>query len=941
MPLYQANTQEHWQSGWLPLAFVNAAIDSQSRVIMKIMVVDNDRIFAAFVSGTLKNRGHEVVSASDGLKAIELLDQSAYDVLFIDYIMPNIDGRSLCNLVNRKYAGNKPCLILMSAIAAEEWDEIGDIEADIYMAKVPLKQMKANIVWTIDHMEEARAKKKEGVVIGIENIHPREITRELLTSRHHLELMLNKLSEGVMEINGNGQVVFLNPAVTALFHLGSYDIIGTNFFDLFPAEERKRVIDLWESDERSVRKIDSAHPLQIDASLMTLEIIPLPGSGRRIPALAIFNDITQLKHAERNLRESNEFLTRILNSSFSTSILTTDLDRNILFWNTGAERLFGYRSDEVIGKKIDFLYPSEEERRQADMLRERICREKTEISTEIREIDKEGGEKWVKVNLSPIIDGAGNVIGIQGMGEDITRRKAFEKALQDSERRFRAIFESAQDAIFIKDLHQRYTYVNPAMEQMFHLSGDQFLGKTDREVFGRDDEVGSAEKEYTVLMGKGSEEEVILTLDHRKVHFHVKKVPLYNSENQISGICGIARDFTDQRQLEGRLRQALKMEAIGTLAGGIAHDFNNILTGLLGFTDLAVQQNNDDPVMDNYLRQVQQAGIRARDLVKQILTFARKSEPVVTPVYLKDVLAETIKFLRSAIPSTIDIRHRLDSDAFVVGDKTQLQEVIINLCTNAAHALEAEGGAIDIQLTDVCIEESGGDAYAEHSPGNFVEMAVVDTGVGIPEEIVNKIFEPYFTTKERGRGTGLGLAVVHGIVKNYGGDIQVTSDVGVGTTVRVMLPAYQKTETSETAPGGDPADIQANDERILLVDDEESITIVCRKMLEAHGYRVDTATRSMDAISMFKAEPDAFDLVITDMTMPQMSGDALSREILSLRPDMPIILCTGYSDVVSSESAREIGIRSVTMKPFESGELARLVRRVLDEAASKDMHAGS
>lgn len=384
-----------------------------------------------------------------------------------------------------------------------------------------------------------------------------------------------------------------------------------------------------------------------------------------------------------------------------------------------------------------------------------------------------------------------------------------------------------------------------------------------------------------------------------------------------------------QKILEGQLLQAQKMEAIGTLAGGIAHDFNNILTSLLGFTELALDEvEADSPIADD-LKEIYAGGNRAKELVKQILAFARQSKEELNPIRVDEVAKEVLKLIRSSIPSTIQIQTCIESQSMVVANSTQLYQIIMNLCTNASHAMEMDGGVLNLALTDVMPEDLNEfDALGlENKP--YVCLAVSDTGTGIDAKDLASIFEPYFTTKKLGRGTGMGLAMVHGIIKSYKGEIRVTSSPGEGSVFTVYLPASVKPGqeyglyTSEDLPTGN--------ERILFIDDEAAIAKMGLKALSGLGYDVTARTVSTEAFELFAKAPDLFDLVITDTTMPGMTGDILAKKMIRIRPDLPIILCTGFSKKIDPQTADSIGVKAFVQKPIIKTELARIVRTALDD----------
>ncbi|MBT8340401.1 MAG: response regulator, partial [Desulfatitalea sp.] len=417
---------------------------------------------------------------------------------------------------------------------------------------------------------------------------------------------------------------------------------------------------------------------------------------------------------------------------------------------------------------------------------------------------------------------------------------------------------------------------------------------------------------------------------------HVRSVGVIHRAPTGSHIVfGTVQDITEQIQakreqerLQTQLLNAQKMEAIGTLAGGIAHDFNNILTSILGFTELAMEDTKANPLVLEHLNEIFSAGKRAKQLVRQILAFARQADDACRPIRIDTIVKEVLKLLRSSIPVSIDIKQHINSDAMVMGNAIQVYQIMMNLCANAAQAMEDEGGRLEVSLSNT----SFNDARARHlnlKSGDYVKLKVSDTGPGIAPEIIDTIFDPYFTTKGPGEGTGMGLAVVHGIVQNYGGTIRADSKPKKGTVFTVYLPAVKGHDISappmlEKAPAGI--------EHILLIDDELPIIKAASEILKRLGYTVTTRSSSPAALELFRSTPGKFDLVITDMTMPDMTGDRLAAELLSIRSNIPVILCTGYSKKMTKERAAEIGIKAFLNKPITRSSLALTVRHVLDQS---------
>jgi signal transduction histidine kinase/ActR/RegA family two-component response regulator len=410
-------------------------------------------------------------------------------------------------------------------------------------------------------------------------------------------------------------------------------------------------------------------------------------------------------------------------------------------------------------------------------------------------------------------------------------------------------------------------------------------------------------------------------------------------------ILNVTRDITEAKQaekekatLEARLQQAQKMEAIGSLAGGIAHDLNNILFPISGLSEMLLDDIPPDTPEHKSIEQIYKSAQRGSDLVKQILAFSRQSNPQKLPIRIQPILKEVLKLAQAAIPKNIEITSRINTDCGMVSaDPTQIHQIAMNLITNAFHATEGKGGTIDISLKEIAV---GSFAEKEEMPfpampqdilsGKYACITVSDTGTGIEQSLIDKIFDPYFTTKELGKGTGLGLSVVHGIVKEHGGDIRVYSKVGKGTVFHVYLPLLENTGDIKAATV--IKQYPTGHERILLVDDEEPIVLLEQMMLEKLGYQITVRTSSPDALAAFKANPGNFDLVISDRGMPNMTGDQLAEELISIRPGIQIILCTGFSNENDVNRAKAMGVKGFLMKPVAMGDLAEMVRKVLDEA---------
>ena len=403
-------------------------------------------------------------------------------------------------------------------------------------------------------------------------------------------------------------------------------------------------------------------------------------------------------------------------------------------------------------------------------------------------------------------------------------------------------------------------------------------------------------------------------------------------------------DVTEKKRAEDALQQALdtlkrQMQALGTLAGGIAHEFNNILGAMLGFTELSQYEVTPDSKVYQYLQDVQKAGRRARDLVQQILMFSRQTPTTRTPVRFRLLMQEALRFLQVSLPSTIELRLHLDTDVGAVRvDSTQMHQVLMNLCANAEYAMRQTGGILDVRLDAVEIEAEGATTPTDLLPGPYVRLTVRDTGEGIEPHVKERIFEPFFSTKPTGEGTGMGLAIVHGMVTEHEGAITVESVPGHGTTFTLYLP-----RCLEVVPPGtvSPESSPRGNERILFVDDEESLVVMMEPMLAHLGYEVLATTSSHKALQMFQAAPQSFDLVMTDLTMPNMTGESLARKLRCLHPDIPIILCTGYSSRIDADQVATLGIDALLLKPWKIQELAHTIQRVLAQRQTSRPRTGT
>jgi PAS domain S-box-containing protein len=503
--------------------------------------------------------------------------------------------------------------------------------------------------------------------------------------------------------------------------------------------------------------------------------------------------------------------------------------------------------------------------------------------------------------------------------------------LRKSEEQYSRLVDTIPDLVVRTDLEGKILFVNDYTLELSGYAGEELVGSSVLLFLAPEDRDRAVQDNLLMHERRlGPQEYDLIMKDGRKIPFEINGDILRNEDGTPFGHVLLCRDITQRRQaeqekglLQTRLLQAQKMESIGTLAGGIAHDFNNILSSVLGYSGLAKLRLEEGKPLTDEVDQIMKAGLRARDLIKQILTFSRQAEIHKDEVMIVPIIKETVKLLRASIPATIEIHQNYaSSSAVVMADPTQIHQIIMNLFTNAAYAMKEKGGELTVDLREVRLDQGSISRFPGLEPGRYVRISIMDTGSGMPADIIGKIFDPFFSTKERGEGTGMGLSVVHGIVKDMGGTILVYSEPGLGTTFHILLPIC-KGDASHAADG--EQGLKKGSGRILFVDDEEGLLESGQGILEHAGYHVTTYTDAQEALNAFRKNPGAFDLVLTDLTMPKMTGLELAEHIHDIRQDLPIILCTGFGYNIPDKRIIRAGIRDLVMKPMIPDELTEVV----------------
>ena len=702
--------------------------------------------------------------------------------------------------------------------------------------------------------------------------------------------------------------------------------------------------------------------------------------GKAVRVVGVLFDITERKEGEEALRES-ESRFRLL-SKMAGRLLETDNPLSAMdelatqvMDKLACQVFLNYMADDAAGTLQLNTYAgiSDEEAREiatldygAGICGRAACERVPVIAEDIAAVDGPMTALIKPFGLTayachPLI-AAGEVIGTLSFGtktkdrfspQDLelmkmvtdqlaiaSERTRIIKALRESEDRFRALFEQAAVGVAqIETPTGRFVTINNRYCSIVGYTREEMLSRTFQELTHPDDlqaDWDSMSRLCRDEIREFSREKRYYHKNGSVVWVNLSVSPLWRPGEKPGFHVAVVEDITERKRaaqekerLESQLRQAQKLEAIGTLAGGVAHDFNNILSAIIGYTELAQEYAQAGTPQHDDLRQVLQASNRAKDLVSQILTFSRRRDSQeFRPISLGLIIKEALKLLRPGLPSTIQIQSKISPDTgTITGDPSQLHQVIMNLCTNAAHAMRSQGGVLELDLCNAELDVETRQRHDVPQDRTYIRLRVRDSGHGMDAATLERIFDPYFTTKGSGEGTGLGLAVVHGIVKNHGGTIAVQSTPGTGTLFEILFP-QTKPLGGEAAPSH--GRIPTGSERILFVDDEEALAELGQRMLFRLGYHTTIRTSSTEALKLFRSDPQAFDLVITDYTMPRMTGAALALELRKVRKDIPLILCSGYSEMISEEKAKEMGINAFVMKPISSRSIAEAIRKVLD-----------
>lgn len=796
---------------------------------------------------------------------------------------------------------------------------------------------------------EKRVKERTKELIDInkalqeEIIERRQAESKLRESEKRFRNLVETIPYGIREVDTGGFIRFANPAHNVIYGYHPEELVGRSIFDLTANDDERKQLkahfDYLVSENprpspwfsRDLTKGGTVVDAQVDWNYQR------GVQGRVTGFIMVISNITHRKKAEKALLDNLEFMNTLIDT-IPNPVFYKDAHGSFLGCNVAYADTLGLAKSDILGRSlidISSVHSSDMALHYHE-LDQQFMKKSGIQSYEERVRCADGQERDFIFYKATFKDANKDVAGLVGIMLDISQRKMVEKELKESKNLFDAFMNHMPGLVFMKDLEGRHIYVNDAFSHFTSTNPGDVIGRYTHQVWDPQSAQELQHNDEKVYQSQSahSNAETVQSTNGEERYLLTSRFPILK-DGELFALGGISIDITERtlarqqrRQLERQLQQSQKMEALGTLAGGIAHDFNNILAAIIGYTEIAVADTDKTTTVHDYLSRVLEAGGRARELVKQILAFSRQSEMEPKPVQVKLIVKEVLKLLRASLPATIEIKQRIKTDNAVLADPTQIHQVMMNLCTNAGYAMGEKGGTLTIELEEVELDESFCCQQLDLAPGAYLKLAVSDTGIGIKQENIHKIFDPFFTTKPKGEGTGMGLAVVHGIIKGLKGAITVNSKPGQGSCFEVFLPAMAeqaqvRTTSVENLPKGK--------EHILFVDDEIFQTDMLKHLLGLLGYTVTVYNKSPDALSRFKSNPDDFDLVISDIIMPEITGDQLAREMLAIRRNMPIILATGYSKQITASKAKEMGVKSLVHKPLVMEELALLIRQVLDQ----------
>jgi two-component system cell cycle sensor histidine kinase/response regulator CckA len=905
----------------------------------RILVVDNHPVVLKFLVSLLEKQGHHVKTAVDGLSALDVLKTYTPDVMFIDLVMPNINGAQLCRIVQGMPALRDAYTVILSATMAEKSEDPRNLGADAFIVKGPFDQMGKHVLAAVAQSNHDVSKARPEEIMGSKGVYKRNITKELMSAKGHLEMLLGSISEGLVELTPEGRIVFVNPAAASLMGRSEEALLGTKFLKSVHGADREHVEMLLSQMMEGLETANHDGPLLMEGRHVSLRLLRLK-DDETFSIMVILNDVTATIKAEEVLKKEYQSLERQrLNRIIDflpDATMVIDLEGKVIAWNRAIEQMTGIKAEDMLGKgDYEYAIPFYGERRPVliDLVGQwdkevegkyQYVRKngKSLISETYDPLVKPGGYLWNKASL--LYDEAGKVMGAIESIRDITEMKEYERALKESEEKYRLLVENATDAIFIAQ-DGMLKFANRRAEQMTGYSVEELAEIPFVDIIHPEDSDMVLERHFKRLQG-GSPPTLypFRILDKSGTELTVELNAVLIKWEDRPATINFLRDITEQKKLEAQLQQVEKLEAIGTLAGGIAHDFNNLLMAIQGRASLAMMDKDVSHPDFEHFKEIEGHVESAVSLTRQLLGFARGGKYEVKPTNLNKLIEKQNRmFGRTRKEILIHATYEKDLWAVEV-DRGQIEQVLLNLYVNAWQAMPG-GGDLYVETENVVIGEEYVKTFVIE-PGAYVKISVQDTGVGMDKGTRERIFDPFFTTKEMGRGTGLGLSSAYGIIKNHGGFINVYSEQGHGSIFKIYLPASGREAVQEKRPSGETF---MGSGTVLFVDDEEIIVEIATELLNRLGYNVIVSESGREAVAVYAAQKEQIDVVILDMIMPDMSGGEVYDRIKEIDPGAKVLLSSGYSFNGKASEIVKRGCNGFIQKPFKIEELSQKLREIL------------
>ena len=846
--------------------------------VPKILIVDDkpENIFS--LEQILADVETQLITATNGNEALISSLNHDFALALIDVQMPEMDGYELAELLRSEKKTRTLPILFISAVYSSDYHIFKGYETgavDFLIKPFDDKILISKINVFLDLYRQKRELEHSKKLI-------RKQYNDLMASDVRFEALVNTIPDIVYSIDTDGRFTFINNAIEKLGYQPT-ELIGMHYSNIMlPMEvlgiSRKETLELNEMTKTELKKSLRLFDERRTGERKTtgLEIRLMPKMGRH-----------NLTGVVESIGE-DAVVVEVNSSGFYSH--TVDTEEKLFLGSIGVIR------DITQRKKLE----------------DGLKRVKDDLECKVEERTRELTQK----NHDLI--------------REIEKRKKAEVVVKKAKDEWQNIFNAIGHMAMILDADYTIMAVNSTTVEKMGRPIHELVGRKCYELFCLSDHQVNANCPLPKQDGKVEVTVNELTLSSINKTFIVSCTPILDAEGKLDKIIHIMTDISERKRLEKDLIQAHKMEAIGTLAGGIAHDFNNILTSILGYTHLIMMDVEKGSLIDEHSQEIYKAGLRATDLVRQILTFARKTDDEMAPIRVDVIVKEVLKLLRSSIPTSIDILSDIQAKSKIMANATQIHQVIMNLCTNASHAMEEREGVLRVALNEKSVEYSQKNLLNDITPGRYLELMVSDTGTGISPEIMDRIFEPYFTTKSMDKGTGMGLAMVQSIVHERGGTIQVKSQPDVGTTFTLLFPVIMDEKKDSPLPPISTELLQGQGHgHILVVDDEPTITMFGKRLLERSGYTVTTFNCPKEALACFKKMPDAFDMLVTDLTMPKIRGDELIRQIEAIAPDLPCVLITGYGKELEKDTDYLKSLKAILIKPLDRTQLISTIQHLL------------